>query len=116
MGRFSEDDWFGEWLTAQERLQREVFEVEPFSEGIEYLRWNVLAAVTELVEVLNETNWKPWSTSAGVGLQADFVEELVDVLHFVGNLALWAGIRGPELTEKYQAKLEENARRQEART
>ena len=110
-------DWFGAWLDAQQTVQVEAFGVDPFTAGGDYLRYNLLAAFTELGEVAQEVpGWKPWNDVAPWEFDQDaLTEEIVDVLHFLGNLILWAGITGPELTDLYQRKLAENRRRQDAR-
>lgn len=53
----------------------------------EYVRLNVLAAMKELSEVLDEVGWKPWGTSEHFNREA-FLEELADVQMFLDNLKL----------------------------
>ena len=61
------------------------------AEHIQYVKDMTLAAIQELGEALNETNWKPWSVSSrGINVPA-YVGELVDVWHFLMNLMLAAG-------------------------
>lgn len=57
-------------------------------ELIAYIRIQQQAAVQELGEVLNEVDWKPWTTAPRQLRRPEFMNELVDVLHFWLNLAL----------------------------
>lgn len=84
----------------------------------DFVIWNVVAATDELHEALHEVKgWKPWSTRQPSSLlsaeeREDFVEELVDALHFLGNLFLAAGVDDDELWAKYHGKAAVNAERQ----
>lgn len=58
---------------------------------IDYIRDMVQAANVELVEALNETTWKPWTSPAESKINADaLVGELIDVLCFWVNILLAA--------------------------
>lgn len=108
-------------LARQRRLQIEAFAVDPTKltgeDRVEYVRMNVLAAVDELMEMLHHVNgWKNWQTErsrAGeiADLQA-YVEEGVDVLHFVANLLNVSGIEDDALDHLFARKQKLNARRQ----
>lgn len=118
----------GELLKLQDDLQRASYaNGSPIAldedERIEFIRWNVLALEDELHEMLGECGWKPWATSSHVNEDAAF-GELVDALHFFMNLLLVVApssvalTGGPEavgrlLEQRYVAKREKNARRQE---
>ena len=80
---------------------------------VAFVKEMVLATEDELHEALNETGWKPWATSRHINRDA-YKGELVDVMHFVLNLALVAGITADDLFEGYMAKSQKNIRRQEA--
>lgn len=105
-------NWFDEWLVAQNDLQREAFGVDPALAGPDYLMLNLLGVIAEMGEVMQEVDWRPWSSSQG-HIAPGLVGEIVDVLHFVGNIILWAGIGSDELTDVYVQKILENTRRQE---
>lgn len=110
-------DPFKAWLELQLRLQRETFGVDPPAlsgrERAEYIRWNALAVVSELDEFLQEVQWKPWAQDEGLIMNPIRAEaELVDMLHFVGNLLLAIGAEPDSLWRAYQAKHEVNQRRQ----
>lgn len=111
-------------LKAQRDLQVESFGLDPVElqdeERIEFIRWNTLALINELQEMLSETGWKPWATSKHVNGAAAF-GELVDAWHFFMNL-MWAvsgqgalgdaDVLADEFIERYFAKRTRNAERQ----
>ena len=112
---------FDGWLLRTSVLQQQSYGTKPQElEGeprVEYVRWNVLAAMRELGETLNEVKgWKPWATKRDdVGdfkNRDDYVEELVDTLHFIANLLCVAGVTDTELSEAYERKMAVNAARQ----
>ena len=81
----------------------------------DFIRWNVQAAQVELNEALDETTWKVWKTYAGghkIKNRAAYVEELIDVLNFVGNLLLAARVTPEELMQVMRNKDEIIAQRQ----
>lgn len=115
------------FLEDQLVLQRQSFGVDPRElegpELVSFIRWNLLALENELHEALNEVNWKPWSNApsgfkleaagdgGGTGRDA-YVAELVDALHFLGNLFLAAGASDTEVDDLYRKKRAINAQRQ----
>lgn len=75
----------------------------------EYLRMNALALHTELSELLQELNWKPWKPGDPLEFDREkVVDEYVDIMFFWLNLAVALRITGPELVDAYLAKYEEN--------
>jgi hypothetical protein len=76
-----------------------------------YVMWNVLAATDELHEALANVGWKPWATDRSIDREM-LARELVDVLHFVGNLLLVSGVDPEELWSMYANKVRVNAERQ----
>lgn len=107
---------FTSWLNSTLDLQRTAYDVDPPyldpEERAEFIRWNVLAATDELHEALGEVGWKPWATDRYFNRDA-FVGELIDVMHFVANLLVTAGVTGDELSQRYHSKQRRNAYRQE---
>lgn len=105
---------FNEWLEETRQLQIEAYGRDPGTlegdERIEFIRWNVLAATAELVEMLDETGWKPWATSRHVNEDAA-IGEAVDVLHFVANLLLAFRCSDAELDDRYVTKMDINRAR-----
>lgn len=107
---------FNEWLMSTRVLQRQSFGTDPAAlagkELAEYIRWNELAAVDELMEALHEVDWKPWTvTDDGFRNRDAFVGELVDVLHFVANMLAAAKCTDEELSKRYEAKQQKNRER-----
>lgn len=78
-------------LVAQLRLQRESFDYDPTSgtpeQRMEFLRWNVLALIDELMEMLGETGWKPWADTDHIDHELA-MKEMVDAWHFFMNIML----------------------------
>jgi dUTPase len=64
------------------------------AERLVYLRTSVLACIAELYEALDETGWKPWTTSNHINSQPAFAE-LCDALQFLLN-AMFA-VCGPSM-------------------
>lgn len=107
---------FTNWLATTRILQMNFFGNDPQTlEGhalAEYVRWNELAAVDELMEALHEVNWKPWGKHDGGFKDRDaFVGELVDVLHFIANQLVAAKCSDQELSERYEQKQQKNRER-----
>jgi hypothetical protein len=88
-------------------------------ERISYIRVQTLAAIAELMEALDETSWKTWSTAEHVNDDAMF-GELRDTWQFVTNLmfAAYPDADGAEIADKLEtdlhAKWGVNYRRAEA--
>lgn len=106
---------FGNWVEKTKYLQEEFygqkFEDFTLEQLVDWVRINVLAAEDELHEALGEISWKPWASSTYFNRDA-YLGEIVDVLHFVGNLLAGAGITDQELNAAYLAKMERNRQRQ----
>ena len=105
---------FGEWLMRTQILQRMSYGKDPAKlegeERAEYFRTMMAALVFELGEVSNEIGWKTWGTDRTISREA-YIKELVDVLHFVGNLLILAGTTDKELNAAYNAKMRVNVER-----
>lgn len=80
-----------------------------------WIQKEVLAIISELVEILDEVNFKWWKDARPID-HDKLKEEIVDVLHFFVSMCLKAGIGPEELYEAYMAKNAENFRRQEGKT
>jgi hypothetical protein len=81
------------WLQAQYGLEVNSFGNDPPRLDVEarrdFVRWNAYALEDELHEATQEVAWKPWASSAHFNRE-QFMRELVDVMFFLGNLALIA--------------------------
>jgi len=115
---------FEAWLELQLELQKEhMKDGDPRSLDPEqratFVTWNHTAAVLELGEAMNEIGWKPWGTGRDINEEA-FLKEIVDALHFIGNMVLAAAdeavstrLLAAVLWQMYNDKHQENARRQQ---
>lgn len=81
----------------------------------EWLQKTILATISELSEVLEETNYKWWKNPRPIN-EAALKEELVDVLHFFVSLCLRSGMDADELFRLYCDKNRENFDRQYGRS
>lgn len=124
---------FESWLQLQFELQLTAFDNDPSALGsenrAEFLIWNAFAAEDELHEAMQEVGWKPWATSRHLNREA-FLDEIVDAMHFVGNMILTCALKFPELDgkltddytdirgladelwQRYRAKVQKNIDRQ----
>lgn len=81
----------------------------------EWIQKTILATISELAEVLEESNFKWWKNHQPLD-EAALKEELVDVLHFFVSLCLRSGMNADELFEIYRDKNKENFDRQYGRS
>lgn len=109
---------FQSWLQDTLVLQKDSYGHDPgLMEGEEFadfVIWNSFAAVSELVEMMDELDWKPWAKIRGRPEQEArdrAVGEIVDILHFVGNLAVALRVTDAELSQRYEAKMAVNRER-----
>lgn len=119
----TESNPFSAWIALQLELQRTMFkdprDIEDPDERASFLIWNAFAATDELHEAMQEVGWKPWATSRHLNSE-EFLDELVDALHFIANMVLVASINkfeepetlGILLWEKYKQKVKINMERQ----
>lgn len=98
-----------ELLEGQARLQAAMR--HPMGHGEAAVKENVLAAVVELTEVLEEVNWKPWRKERFAVDRRALATELCDVLQFWANAANAAGLSADDLAEALRAKWKTNEER-----
>tara|TARA_R100000808_G_C2145575_1_gene153415 strand:+ start:1509 stop:1928 length:420 start_codon:yes stop_codon:yes gene_type:complete len=73
----------------------------------------MIAILDECSEILNWTNWKYWKTpAANLPDVHEIRYEIIDLLHFVLELALVWGLDAKSIKTIYMSKMEENIRRQ----
>jgi NTP pyrophosphatase (non-canonical NTP hydrolase) len=115
------EDKLDEIFCHQEKLQ-ERFDVQKKiadhpSMKQQYINQMALAIHEEAVEMLSATQYKdpdfvPFGWKRGQKFDMDnFREEIADLMHFVVNLALVAGMTSKELYDRYVEKNQENHRR-----
>jgi hypothetical protein len=107
---------FDGWLESTRILQTHSYGADPAKlvgeAQVEYVRWNMLALIKELMESLDECSWKPWSVSEkGLKNRDAFVDELVDVAHFLANLLVAANCSDEEFHQRYTIKQQVNRER-----
>lgn len=76
-----------------------------------YVREVILCTTDELHEVLAEVHWKPWKDKSGIKDLEAYREEMADVLHFILDLYLAAGLTGKDIVVDYMTKHYENMSR-----
>ncbi|NLO81845.1 MAG: dUTPase [Clostridiales bacterium] len=81
----------------------------------EWIQKEVLAIVSELGELLDETNFKWWKNPKPVN-QAALREELVDILHFFVSMCIKLGMTAEDLYQGYLEKNKENFDRQQGKS
>lgn len=82
---------------------------------IRFVHWNIIALQAETVEMLDTFPWKPWSKNFGDPEHWDpeaLVGEAADVMCFLTNLLLVAGVDAGQLLDAWKEKIERNAARQ----
>lgn len=77
----------------------------------EFIKDNVLGAESELHELLDETGWKPWTTSWHINVDAAR-SEWIDVWHFMMNIANKLGMTEDMIVRMYYEKHAVNRQRQ----
>jgi dimeric dUTPase (all-alpha-NTP-PPase superfamily) len=81
----------------------------------EWIQKEVLAIVSELGELLDETNFKWWKNPKDINHDA-LREELVDILHFFISMCIKAGMTAEDLYQGYFKKNKENFDRQQGKS
>lgn len=113
-GVSSDSSIIDELLTLQTSLEQAWGRLPDLDDGAavsSYIRQTVLCATDELHELLHEVHWKPWKEGHGIRDVEAYREELADVVHFVLDLYLAAGLTGDDLVNDYFSKHQENIRR-----
>jgi dimeric dUTPase (all-alpha-NTP-PPase superfamily) len=107
------NDW--KWLASTDKLQREIYKYQRelmTKEAVaRYLDWNQTAAVQELAEVREEFSWKPWASDEPFFNRARIRDEVIDVMHFLGNMLTMLEVDDEELEHHYKIKQEVNRKR-----
>ncbi len=71
-----------------------------------------LAAIVELTELIQETDWKSWKTPIGIQREKA-IEEWADALHFFVNVGIALGLNAETAFYAYYSKNIENHKRQD---
>jgi dimeric dUTPase (all-alpha-NTP-PPase superfamily) len=112
---YDPDDMLKTMFDMQREMQVNSFGADPAEligeERKHFVTAMALAINTEVAEAMQEIAWKPWAKTDHFNREA-FIEELVDMWHFVMNLALVANCDADEFFNAYANKADVNARRQ----
>ncbi len=107
-----EEIFFMQCAFDRELLEKRHLEHISFDE---WMQKETLALVSELCEMLRETNFKWWKNEKETNMEA-VKEELVDVLHFFVSMCIKSGMDAKELHARYLEKNKENFDRQHGKT
>lgn len=113
---------FDEWLSETKKIQEaffihhygpqlEAFEAMTTRERVAYIKEQHLSLVDELQEAMGEISWKPWATEKFLHREA-FIGEMIDLLHFAGNMLAAVMCTDEELNKGYIEKMRRNVLRQ----
>ena len=107
-------DW--QWLESTRQLQEKTFGFKfPLKDDdlADYITMNSTALIAELGEFLQEIGWKSWVTNRGWINRDAAIKELIDIGHFLANLAVVIDVTDEEWVKAYQSKQQLNIKRQE---
>ncbi len=79
----------------------------------QYLILMILSIKVESTEALNWLNWKPWKKKKIEFNRYEFLNELVDIQHFLINAAIGVDCDYEEFADLFLNKNKENINRQE---
>ena len=110
------------WLESTKELQEQIYHYDyqilrdnPPALA-RYIDWNLTAAVQECAEVREEFSWKPWARDEYFVNRNRIRDEVIDVMHFLGNIMTAIGVTDGELEDAYQYKQDINRQRQASGT
>lgn len=103
-----------EIFDRQRHLMEKVYELNPEA-MVDHYRITSLALVDEVMEALHHVPWKPWSKRTEWDWE-ELQEELVDVLAFLVQLCILAGMGPEDLKSGYFRKARTNEARQKSGT
>jgi len=116
-------DKLDEMFKHQYSLQEKLGNIKKFNESLsmkqQFINQMILAVHEEGVEIMKETAYKnpdyvPFGWKKGQGFNNDnFKKEIIDLQHFVLNLAIIAGMDSSEFSDLYLNKNKENFMRQD---
>lgn len=110
------DDKLDEMVALQLKLMNKLGThpmIMNLSEREQETKEQILAMQAELIELLNEINWKPWKKKQKKVDQHELRFEIIDLFHFLLNIAIIWGMNSEDIAAYYRAKNKENHRRQD---
>lgn len=99
----------------QEEFQKRFYNFKTMSPDqiVEYQRLMLTCISVEAMEAMDWTNWKPWRKTKEEFNRYEYLNELVDVMHFMINSAISVGCTDKEFARLFFNKGRENVRRQQ---
>ena len=116
---------FKQWLNETKVLQEEVYhadfdhfawdgeDTDKIVNLVHYIDTMFAATVHEMIELHDETSWKPWQHDEPYVNRNAVMKEAIDALHFISNILCAVGVTDDELTQEYLKKMQINRDRQE---
>ena len=102
-------------FTQQARFQNLFYDFKRMNKPDKdhYLQLMLQCIHVETVEALNWLNWKPWKKQQQPWNRYEFLNELIDIQHFLINCALACQCDSEEFTKLFLNKGKENLDRQQ---
>ena len=102
-------------FSQQRKFQAKFYNIGKMTqqEWTDYIRLMLTCVQVEAVEALNWVNWKPWKKTKHEFNREEYINELVDIQHFLINCALAVDCDHEEFTQAFFNKGKENIVRQE---
>lgn len=108
------DFWLERTKVVQEQVYGYDYATMSVADKSAYVQTMLFAAMVELGECSREFAWKPWATDEAYLNREKLVFEIIDALHFLGDILVCLGVDGRELNHKYTVKLDENIARKKS--
>lgn len=116
-------DYLEQIYSKQFELQKKLGTIDKFKESPamrqQYINQMILALHEEAVEIMRETAYKNpdyvpfgWKKHQEYN-EEKFKEEIIDIIHFVLNLCIVAGMGPDEIYNKFMEKNKENGKRKD---
>lgn len=101
-------------FNKQKEFQKLLTGIELPKVNYTQLNYTMTALIAELGEVLQaDKNWKNWKRTKDLNVDRDaLLDEVVDVFHFVINMALYLGYDAQDVIKKFDEKNAVNFERQ----
>lgn len=110
----NEQDALTKMFELQKQFQKNLTGIDVPKKDYTQLNYTVTALVGEIGEVLQaDKNWKCWKRTKDLEVDNEaLLDEVVDVFHFVINMALYLGFDSEDIKRKFFEKNKINFERQ----
>jgi len=108
------DNPLKEMFVKQALFQERFYDFSTMTEKakVEYIRLMLTCVNVESVEALGWLNWKPWKKTQVEFNRREFINEIVDIQHFLINVLLVVDCDEKEFCQAFFNKNHENVERQ----